>query len=81
MAVHYNQADHSINDVLCVILNENFTATADRQLYEQKLIQRFDTYKCGLNRDLCFLSKYALFILFLHLPLKPLMAFTNTTFR
>ena len=46
-AVHYNQADHYINDHSCVILNRNFTTTADRQLYEQKLIQRFDTYKCG----------------------------------
>ena len=61
VAVHYNQADHSINDLSCVILSGNFTTTADRQLYEQKLIQRFDTYKCGLNRDLGFLSKYAFF--------------------
>ena len=59
VAVHYNQTDHSINDLSCVILSGNFTTTADRQLYEQKLIQRFDTYKCGLNRDLGFLSKYA----------------------
>ena len=61
VAVHYNQADHSINDLSCVILSGNFTTTADRQLYEQKLIQRFDTYKCGLNRDLGFLSKYPFF--------------------
>ena len=58
VAVHYNQADHSINDLSCVILSGNFT-TADIQLYEQKLIQRFETYKCGLNRDLGFLSMYA----------------------
>ena len=43
------------------ILSGNYTTTADRQLHEQKLIQRFDTYKCGLNRDLGFLSKYAFF--------------------
>ena len=61
VAVHYNQTDHSINDRSCVILSGNFTTTADRQLYEQKLIQRFDTYKCGLNRDFGFLSKYAFF--------------------
>ena len=42
------------------MLNGNFT-TADRQLNELKLIQRFDTYKCGLNRDSGFLSKYAFF--------------------
>ena len=59
VVVHYNQADHSINDLSCVILNGNFTTPADRQLYEQKLIQRFDFNKCGLNRDLGFLSKYA----------------------
>ena len=59
VAVHYNQADHSFNGISCVILNGNLTTTADRQLYEQKLIQRLDTYKCGLNRDFCFLYKYA----------------------
>ena len=44
IAVHFNQADHSINDLSCVILSGNFTTTADRQLYEQKIIQRFITY-------------------------------------
>ena len=35
IAVHYNQADHSINDLSCVILCANFAKVADRQLYEQ----------------------------------------------
>ena len=61
VAVHYNQADHFINDLPCVILNGNFTTTADRQLHQQKLIQRFDSNKCGLNRDFGFLSKYDFF--------------------
>ena len=58
VAVLYNQADHSINDLSCVILNGNFTTTADRQLYYQKIIPKFNTYKRGLNRDLGFLSNY-----------------------
>ena len=32
VAVHYNQTDHSIHDLSCVILNVNFTSTADRPL-------------------------------------------------
>ena len=57
VAVHYNQADHSINDLSCVILNGNFTTVADRQLYEQKLTPKFDIGKFDLNLDLDFLSK------------------------
>ena len=30
VAVHYNQTDHSINDLSCVILSGNFTTAADR---------------------------------------------------
>ena len=59
--VFFNLADHCINDISCVILNGKFTTTGDREPYEQKLIQRFDNYNCGLNRDLDFLYKYALF--------------------
>ena len=68
VAVHYNQTDHS-----CVILSGHFTTMADRQLSEQKLIQRVDTYKCGRNRFLGFLSKYAFFsnsLYFFHIALK-----------
>ena len=61
VAVHYNQADHSINDLSYVILSGNSTTTADRQLYEQKLSQKFNTCKFGLNRDFGFLSKYTFF--------------------
>ena len=32
-----------------------------RQLYEQKLILKFNTYNCGLNLVWGFLSKYAFF--------------------
>ena len=39
----------------------NFTTMADRQLYEQKIIQKFNTYKCGSSRPLGFLSNYTLF--------------------
>ena len=72
VAVHCNQADHSINDISCAMLNGIFTTTADIQLYEQKLIQRFDSNKCGLNRDLGFLSKYffQMVIAFLLITLK-----------
>ena len=64
VAVHYNQTDHSINDLSCVILNGNFTKTADRLLYEQKLKQKFNTYKCGFVVVVVvvgFLSKSTLF--------------------
>ena len=43
VAVHYNQADHSINDLSYVILNGNFT-----------IIHKLNTYKRGLNRDFGF---------------------------
>ena len=59
--VHYNQFDHSINDISSVILNGNFTTTADRQLYEEKKIHNLNTYKHGLNRDFGFLSNYTFF--------------------
>ena len=52
---------HSINDISYVIFNGISTATADRQLYEQKLMQGIATYKCGLIREFCFVSKYAFF--------------------
>ena len=61
VAVHYNQAANSNNDLLYVILNGNFTTMADRQLYEQKIILKFNTYKRGLNHDLGFLSNYTFF--------------------
>ena len=61
VAVHCNRADHYINDILCVILNGNIATTTDRQLYEQKITQKFNSYKRGLYRDLGFLSKYTFF--------------------
>ena len=50
-----------MNDVSCVILNGNFTTMGITQLNEQKQVKRYDSNKCGLNRELGFLSKNALF--------------------
>ena len=69
VAKHYDQAKHFINSPSCVILDGNITTTADRQFYEQKLIHKFETYKCGLNRDMGFLSKYTFFRQSLHFSL------------
>ena len=56
VAIHYNQTDHCINEISCVVLNRSFTT--DRQLYEKKIIQKF---KCGLNREWSFLSSHTFF--------------------
>ena len=61
MAVHYDIIDHSINDLSGAILSRRFTTTSDRQLFEQKIVQKFNTYKRGLNRDLGFLSNDSIF--------------------
>ena len=61
VAVHFNQPDHSLNNVGCVILRDDFNTTTDRLICEQTLIHKLKTHLKGVNQDLSFLSPYSYF--------------------
>ena len=58
VAVHFNQPDHSHNNLRCVILRGDFKTTADRLICEQMFIHKLKTHSKGVNQDLSFLSPY-----------------------
>ncbi len=58
VAAHFNLPDHSIEDMNCVILRGDFNSNKHRQLEEQKMINKLNCCKTGLNRDLSFLAHY-----------------------
>ena len=60
-AVHFNQPDHSLMNLRCVILRGDFKTTADRLIYEQTLIYKLKSHSKGVNQDLSFLSPYSYF--------------------
>ena len=51
-----------MNEISFVVSHGNFTTLVNRQLYEKNVIQKFNTYKCGINRDFGFLYENAFFI-------------------
>ena len=61
VAVHFNQPDHSLNNLRCVILRGDFKTTADRPICEQTFIHKLKTHSKGVNQDLPFLSPYSYF--------------------
>ena len=63
LAVHFNQPDHSLKNLRCVILRGDFKTTADRDICEQTLIHKLKTHSKVLNQDLSFLSPYGNFCL------------------
>ena len=58
VAVHFNQPDHSLKNLRCVILRGDFKTTADRLICEQRLIHKFKAHSKGVNQDLSFLSPF-----------------------
>ena len=61
VAVHFNQPDHLLKNLRCVILRGDFKTTADRLICEQTLIHKLKTHSKGVNQDLSFLSPYSYF--------------------
>ena len=61
VAVHFNQPDHSLNNLRCVILRGDFKTTEDRLICEQTFIHKLKTHSKGVNQDLSFLSPYSYF--------------------
>ena len=61
VAVYFNQPDHSLKNLRCVILRGDFKTTADRLICEQTLIHKLKTQSKGVDHDLSFLSPYGYF--------------------
>ena len=61
VAVHFNQPEHSLKNLRCVILRGDFKTTADRFICEQTLIHKLTTHSKGLDQDLSFLSPHSNF--------------------
>ena len=61
VAVHFNQSDHSLINLWCVILRGDFTMTADRLICEQAFMHKLLTLSNGLDKDLSFLSPNSFF--------------------
>ena len=55
-AVHFNQSDHSLKNMRCVILRGDIETTADRLICEQTFIHKLKTHSKGVNQDLSFFS-------------------------
>ena len=58
IANNLNKNDHTANDIRCCILKENYKSTKEIQLYEQKLIVKYNCHINGLNKHKSFLSNY-----------------------
>ena len=61
VARHFNQPDHSICDLECVILKGKFSNNTDRLIEEQTLIRKLKIDTHGLDQDLDFLTPYTYF--------------------
>ena len=44
VAVHFNQPDHSLKNLSCVILRGDFKTTEDRLICQQTFIHKFKTH-------------------------------------
>ena len=61
VAVHFNQPDHSLKNLRCVILRGDFKTTKDRLICEQTLIHKLKTHSDDVDQDLSFPSPYSYF--------------------
>ena len=61
VAVHFNQPDHSLESLRCVLLKGDFKTMADRLICEQAFIHKLITHSRGLNQDPSFISLYSYF--------------------
>ena len=58
---HFNLANHTIDDLqVQIIAKIRSKSKIDREIAEQKVIQKLDCINLGLNRDSAFLSHYKL---------------------
>ncbi|OCT93901.1 hypothetical protein XELAEV_18011572mg [Xenopus laevis] len=58
VAVHFCSNNHSIKDLRVTVLKGNFKTQQERKEWEFKLMRKFNTLECGLNRDRSFMSRY-----------------------
>ncbi|XP_072359247.1 uncharacterized protein [Scyliorhinus torazame] len=55
---HFSSQGHSASDLRVSVLQGGLQDPRQRRIAEQKLIAKFRTHECGLNRDLGFMSHY-----------------------
>ncbi|OCT80479.1 hypothetical protein XELAEV_18027291mg [Xenopus laevis] len=55
---HFCNNTHSIKDLRVTALKGNFKTQQEQKEWELKLIRKFNTQECGLNRDRSFMSRY-----------------------
>ena len=58
VANHFNKPNHTASDLRCCILKGHFKSNKERQLWEHKLIDKYNCHINGLNKDKSFLSNY-----------------------
>ena len=58
VANHFNKNNHAANDLRCCILKGHFRYDRERQLFEQKLIVKYNFHINSLDKDKSFLSNY-----------------------
>ena len=73
VAVHFNQTNHSLKNLRCVILRGDFKTTADRLICEQTLIHILKAHSKGVCQDLSFLSPQS----YIHQYCRPLTSTSN----
>ena len=61
VTILFNQPDHSLKNLRCVILKGDFKTTADRLICEHTFIHKLKTQSKDVNQDLSFLSPYSYF--------------------
>ncbi|OCT76745.1 hypothetical protein XELAEV_18031946mg [Xenopus laevis] len=58
VAANFCSNTHSIKDLQVSVLKGNFKTQQERKEWEFKLMRKFNTLNCGLNRDRSLMSRY-----------------------
>ena len=61
IARHFNQPEHTLDNMKCILIDNNFATTQIRKQKEIKWIIKLNTLKNGLNTDLGILNTYKYF--------------------
>ncbi|OCT69571.1 hypothetical protein XELAEV_18040884mg [Xenopus laevis] len=58
VAANFCSNTHTIKDLRVTVLKGNFKSQQERKEWKFKLMRKFNTLECGLNRDRSFMSSY-----------------------
>ena len=58
VANHFNKNNHTANDLRSFVLKGNFKSNKEKQLFEQKLIVKYNCHKNGLDKDKSFFNNH-----------------------